>query len=453
MPSELAPGSKYHPCSPRTAAKEPEAIEGVWIPVGQGTIYRGKPGASGQRDRDTKAYWSHAYAKTLEKLRARTFKGAATNVPIEYFEFERLIVDEFHEVVCPDALGGGAKENKIHMAARELLGVGQANLARRPLRARRGIIGLTATPMLGHVSRITETAALCSGAYVCGAGTHWRRLERAGVRDIFLDHRCDTPSDEYKAQCARHAAAYLMAGVQRNKGEDIPEGKEICCEVRMSEETHERFVRALPADFREQGSLALMREDYADAITDVGFVKLLGILGAAQERKRALVELLQRIHKEDPTTKIVVLAPAGDSFDAAWAAASSSGVSAMRLVEDDDEGVDASVAQFGDEDITEEDAVMRPRVLVLPFRACAGFNFQHVSRDVVLYAPLWLSEDGVAAASKETQGIGRVARPGQKRSVRVHRILLQSPAGEKTVDHRVKELNTSEYVKAQITTG
>lgn len=65
---------------------------------------------------------------------------------------------------------------KRKCAQRELLGIGVPDPARRPLRARRSTWGLTGTPLLSSETRITELAALCGGAYVCGNAAHWRTM-------------------------------------------------------------------------------------------------------------------------------------------------------------------------------------------------------------------------------------------------------------------------------------
>ena len=65
----------------------------------------------------------------------------------------------------------------------------------------------------------------------------------------------------------------------------------------------------------------------------------------------------------------------------------------------EEDGDDSDVSTFGDEDVTTADTKERPRVLLLPFEHCAGFNFQHVSRDVIIYSPLWLNDEGVAATA------------------------------------------------------
>ena len=106
--------------------------------------------------------------------------------------------------------------------------------------------------------------------------------------------------------------------------------------------------------------------------------------------------------------------------------------------------------EFGQPDVTAADR-KRPRVLLLSFTHAAGHNFQRVSRDVILFAPLCgkFDNDVVPDAAMEQQAIGRVLRPGQRRPVRVHRIVLQSPAGGDTVDRAMIRRNTAlEVIKA-----
>ena len=49
-------------------------------------------------------------------------------------------------------------------------------------------------------ARITELASLC-GAYVTGAAAHWRTMERASCRDVFLRYHDAVPSRLYNAAC------------------------------------------------------------------------------------------------------------------------------------------------------------------------------------------------------------------------------------------------------------
>ena len=59
-------------------------------------------------------------------------------------------------------------------------------MSHRPLRVRKSTWGLTGTPLLSSETRITELAALCAGTYVTGSAAHWRMMERASTRDVFL---------------------------------------------------------------------------------------------------------------------------------------------------------------------------------------------------------------------------------------------------------------------------
>ena len=51
----------------------------------------------------------------------------------------------------------------------------------------------------------------------------------------------------------------------------------------------------------------------------------------------------------------------------------------------------------------------------------------------------------------EQQAIGRVLRPGQRRPVRVHRIVLQSPTGGDTVDAAMIRRNTAPEIIQAVT--
>ena len=75
----------------------------------------------------------------------------------------------------------------------------------------------------------------------------------------------------------------------------------------------------------------------------------------------------------------------------------------------------------------------------------AGLNLQHGCHHVVLFAPLAQaakdSEKIIAAVGKEQQSIGRVRRAGQSHKVTVHRLVLEGPNGERTVDGALHERN------------
>ena len=101
--------------------------------------------------RDQAALFSARYAAALEALRARRFGDKEKGVPLEWFTWERLIVDECHESLvmgeedadarashlgAANAESRGQKE-KRKCAQRELLGIGLSDPALRPLRVRR----------------------------------------------------------------------------------------------------------------------------------------------------------------------------------------------------------------------------------------------------------------------------------------------------------------------------
>ena len=52
-------------------------------------------------------------------------------------------------------------------------------------------------------ARITELAALIAGTYVCGAAAHWRMMERASGRDVFLRYHESASSRLYLTECAQ----------------------------------------------------------------------------------------------------------------------------------------------------------------------------------------------------------------------------------------------------------
>lgn len=58
-------------------------------------IYVGNKGS--QRARDAQAYYGHCYSEAVAELRRNKFSPSERGVPIEYFTWERVIIDECHE--------------------------------------------------------------------------------------------------------------------------------------------------------------------------------------------------------------------------------------------------------------------------------------------------------------------------------------------------------------------
>jgi len=122
-------------------------------------IYVGNHGT--QRKRDAQAYYSYCYHEAISALRLRKFGVDEKGVPLEYFEWERVIIDECHETLVTGKSHEVTNEDykeKARRGAREFLGVAQTDPSKRPLIAARGTWGLTGTPLLETEARVTELA-------------------------------------------------------------------------------------------------------------------------------------------------------------------------------------------------------------------------------------------------------------------------------------------------------
>ena len=97
-------------------------------------------------------------------------------------------------------------------------------------------------------------------------------------------------------------------------------------------------------------------------------------------------------------------------------------------------------------------------MLLLAYEDGAGLNLQHGCHHVVLFAPLagaaQNSEQIIAAIGKEQQSIGRVRRFGQQSQVTVHRIVLQGPNGQETLDGVITKRNQHEdFIRSATNVG
>lgn len=107
--------------------------------------------------RNQSARFTHVYLSAVKALRNKEFKPKDI-VPLEYFEFERVFVDEIHESLCTSknemqsallkekATKGTEKDffrEKNRRAGRELLGLVEKDVRKRPIIYRKGIFGLT----------------------------------------------------------------------------------------------------------------------------------------------------------------------------------------------------------------------------------------------------------------------------------------------------------------------
>lgn len=172
------------------------------------------------------------------KLREKEFESHEKGIPLEYFEWERVFIDEIHECLCTskdelkeakaskDNSSGFFKE-KNRRAGREFLGITTKDISKRPLVFRRAIFGLTATPLLDSTNRVIELANLMGNAYIIGLSSHWRNLERESGRDIFLSNFLEPKqSREIRKNIYAKCQDYLDRACCKNKNEEDMEGIE-----------------------------------------------------------------------------------------------------------------------------------------------------------------------------------------------------------------------------------
>ena len=216
---------------------------------------------------------------SIRKLRAKQFKRKEKGIPLEYFEFERVIVDEIHEVLCTskdemkDAKEASKKDKdsgffqeKNRRAGREFLGITTKDVSRRPLVFRMAIFGLTATPLLDSTNRVIELANLMGCAYITGLSNHWRNLEKESGRDIFLGTLLEPKqSREIRKNIYTKCQEYLDVAACKNKNEEDMEGvelKEHRVKVRMSTEEGILYKKSQNGISKDQQSFAIKPEDF-----------------------------------------------------------------------------------------------------------------------------------------------------------------------------------------------
>jgi hypothetical protein len=231
--TKKANGRKIPP-APTNGHAEAPTIEGTWVRNMQSgpMIYVGN--TSQQKHRDEQAYYGFCYSENIKKLRSKSFGPSERGVPLEWFSWDRVIVDECHE--CLVSTKGQDKVSKdtdfkvqARRGAREFLGVGCTDASSRPLLARTAFWGLTGTPLLETEARVTELANLMGGTYVTGSAHHWRKEERESGRDIFLNQQEEgSKSREYRCAIQESCHAYVREACQRNRGEQLSVKLEGC---------------------------------------------------------------------------------------------------------------------------------------------------------------------------------------------------------------------------------
>ena len=428
-------------------------IYGVWITKSSRDPYGKVKGR--QEDREAAAFFSHSYARVaLPALRAKTFKDSDRGVPIEYFKWRRVIVDECHEPLCmgvEDADEAAISSKRSSCAVRELLGIALPDVESRPLLAQRGTFGLTGTPLLSSVARITELASLCAGTYVTGASAHWRTVERASSRDLFLRYHDSVATRLYQSESVRAAQEFVRVATRRNV---VEEDQNIKC-------AHKECVVRLKANspFERRVDVISRSKDVrvnglcpdSEAIGETTWLELAQLAAEADERIDALHDCVKGIHKAEPLAKVLVFAPSS-GFGKAKKAVEKLGATlkvptTVITPGENQEAAAMQVLAFDEPPPLEATSYYRTqcRVLLLAYEDGAGLNLQHGCHHVVLYAPLAGhgsdQEQIISAVGKEQQSIGRVRRAGQTQDVTVHRIMLDGPRGERTLDRKLCERN------------
>jgi SNF2 family DNA or RNA helicase len=79
-----------------TGQKELNGATGVWIPATSADPYGGANNSNNQKRRNASARYTHVYLSAVHQLRTKKFSETKKGVPLEYFEWERIIVDEIH---------------------------------------------------------------------------------------------------------------------------------------------------------------------------------------------------------------------------------------------------------------------------------------------------------------------------------------------------------------------
>jgi len=420
-------------------------------------------------------------------LRERKFGKNETGVALEYFEWERVIVDEIHESLCT-AKGEVAKGDnfteKKRRAGRELLGITTKDVKKRPLVYRKAIFGLTGTPLLDSSDRVIELANLMGNTYVIGLSSHWRKLEKESGRDIFLHSYLEPKtSREIRANIYAKCQKYLDTACCRNKTEELQNIRlnELRRIVHMSNSEGKEYLNSQSGIPYEKRSYDTQPGDF-DPTAGHNINEFLRTNASLACRGRILVEICREILDRDPKTKIIVFCDgrigAGDA--ARKALQQEPDLGCTWLDEGDNvETKNKKISWYQYADVTEDD-MNRPRTLVLQFEHAgklpiykigflcirqahtlvhllAGLNLQAESYNLILFTPLYVGEGGttddpVADVSVELQSIGRVYRPGQaKDQVNVYRIHVKGPHGEECLDGLLIRRNTDKETKEMAT--
>lgn len=440
--------AKKIPPAPSGAQKETPTIEGTWVRNQQPgpTFYVGND--ANQPQRDEQAFYGHRYSEAIKKLRSKKFNSSERGVPLEYFTWDRIVVDECHECLVStkrvDSQNTATSDfsGQARRGAREFLGVGCTDSSLRPLMSRTAFWGLTGTPLLATESRVTELANLMGGTYLMGSAHHWRKEERESGRDIFLNQQEEgSKSREYRCAIHESCHAYVREACQRNRGEKLLvelERKKIL--VNMTSAEGDSFLSAIKGETNIE-SFSITPEQLGDKVGNG-----LSVTASSTARHSALFNIIDSIQAEDASTKIIIFASV-HGYQSALSALQSRKEVKFSHVDDSDSVLEQNetISHFRHIDVNDEERA-RPRILLLSFSQAAGHNLQEACHNVIMYDPMYSGSDAVADASVEEQALGRVMRQGQTNDVTCHRILVKGPNGEPCLDDVIVDRNEDEEV-------
>ena len=429
------------PAVPRMwGARETLGLAGVWFPASSADPYGGA--VQSQKKRDGCGLFTDRYREIVSLLRdcKESVGYSDKGVPLEFFRWERIVVDEIHESLCTTKgeMDDKSFSERNRGIAREFLGVAQHDVQKRPLRARGCVFGLTGTPLLDSESRVIELANLMGGAYITSQRSHWRKNERESGRDTFLDLWLE-PSRSRMYRRERHGKAeeWMDKAVQRNKAGDLRDlgvmREDIQHHIEMSQGCGKLFLQSTGNGVN---SFSVMPPDF-DENAGQDPIGMLQCNATLESRKKALVALVGDILSKEKQTNIVVFADAAYGAYKSACDALGDTTATYCTEEDDNLSWNKKISRYRNATVQDGE---RQRVLILNFENCAGLNLQAACHDVIFYVPVYSMENNnVKDASSEQQAIGRVYRTGQTRDVTIHRIIMEPPATE---DEKVKKNGT-----------
>jgi len=147
--------------------------------------------------------------------------------------------------------------------------------------------------------------------YVCGLSSHWRKLERESMRDIFLHNYLEPKqSREIRKNIYNKCQDYIRVACCRNKTGEEMDGIELVnhrCAVKMTDEEKVLYFRSQSGIPQAKQSFALSPEEF-DITSGHNINKFLQQNASLETRGKELVRICKKIlsRKGDEHVKIVV---------------------------------------------------------------------------------------------------------------------------------------------------